>query len=126
MWGKFLVRCTIVITAVYFVLSYLAAQILCIDILTPLYNILLESCIVVYSFSEGKYHCRYIKYTALAILLSEIVTQTDNMFDYLTTGLHNYIPLVLIILGVATGVTLAIRHYVRVIKVKRLKQNGII
>jgi uncharacterized integral membrane protein len=124
--GKALVRLTIIGTATYFALSYLFAQFLGIDILLPWYNIPFELCVVVYAFSEGKYHCKYIKYTALAILVSDIITQLDNSFNFLFVELHNIIPLFLIILGVAIGCILAIRHFILVRKLNKRKHGKLI
>lgn len=124
--GKALVRLTIIGTAIYFALSYLFAQFLGIDILLPWYNIPFELCVVVYAFSEGKYHCKYIKYTALAILVSDIITQLDNSLNFLSIELHNIIPLTLIILGVATGCILAIRHFILVRKLNKRKHGKLI
>lgn len=124
--GKALVRLTIIGTAVYFMLSYLCAQFLGIDILLPYYNIPFELCVVVYAFSEGKYHCKYIKYTALSILVSDIITQLDNSLDFLSAELHNVIPLFLIILGVAIGCILAIRHFILVRKLNKRKHGKLI
>lgn len=124
--GKALVRLTIICTALYFVLSYLFAQFMCVDILLPCYNIPFELCVVVYAFSEGKYHCKYIKYTALSILVSDVITQLDNSFDFLSVELHNMIPLFLIILGVIVGCTLAIRHFILVRKLNKRKHGKLI
>lgn len=117
--GKFIVRVSIILTAIYFVISSLFAQILCIDILMPYYILLFELCVVVYAFSEGKYHCKYIKYTALALLLADTLTQLDNAFDFLTIEAHNLIPVTMIVIGIFIGVFLAIKHYIRVIKLKK-------
>jgi hypothetical protein len=116
--GKFIVRVSIVLTAIYFVISSLFAQLLGVDILAPYYILLFELCVVIYAFSEGKYHCKYIKYTALALLLSDTLTQLDNALDFLTIEAHNLIPVVLITIGIFMGVFLAIKHYIRVIKLK--------
>lgn len=117
--GKFLVRITIVFVALYLVLSYVIAQFIGIDILTPYYNVLFELCVVIYAFSEGKYHCKYIKYTALAILFSDILTYVDNYYDFLTVEAHNLIPIFMITAGILTGVALAIKHYINVRKIKK-------
>jgi hypothetical protein len=117
--GKFLVRITIVFVALYLVLSYAIAQFIGIDILTPYYNVLFELCVVIYAFSEGKYHCKYIKYTALAILFADILTYADNYYDFLTVEAHNLIPVFIIASGILTGVVLAIKHYIDVRKIKK-------
>ena len=117
--GKFLVRITIVFTALYLVLSYVIAQFIGVDILVPYYNVLFELCVVIYAFSEGKYHCKYIKYTALAILFADILTYVDNCYDFLTVEAHNLIPVFIITAGILTGVILAIKHYIYVRKIKK-------
>lgn len=124
--GKFIVRMSIVLTAIYFVISSLFAQLLGVDILMPYYIPLFELCVVIYAFSEGKYHCKYIKYTALALLLSDTLTQLDNAFNFLTIEAHNLIPVTMIVIGISIGVSLAIKHYIQVIKLKkRLNERNI-
>lgn len=91
--GKFIVRITIVFTSLYILLSYLVAQICGIDILKDGYSILFELCVVVYAYSEGKYHCKHIKHTALAILLSDTITRLDNTYNFLSVIEHNLIPI---------------------------------
>lgn len=124
--GKFIVRVSIILTAIYFVISSLFAQLLGVDILMPYYIPLFELCAVIYAFSEGKYHCKYIKYTALALLLSDTLTQIDNAFNFLTIEAHNLIPVAMIVIGISIGVFLAIKHYIQVIKLKkRLNERNI-
>lgn len=123
--GKFLVRTTIVITAVYLIISYCLAQFVGIDILDDWYSVLFECITVVYCFSEGKYHCKYMKYTAISILFSDVLTRVDNEFDFLSVYAHNLIPIGILALGITTSITLAFRHFYKVNKIKRLrKKNG--
>lgn len=123
--GKFLVRITIVITAVYLIISYCLAQFVGIDILDDWYSVLFECIIVVYCFSEGKYHCKYMKYTAISILFSDVLTRVDNEFDFLSVYAHNLIPIGILALGITTSITLAFRHFYKVNKIKKLrKKNG--
>lgn len=117
--GKFLVRLTIVLVAIYLTLTLLLAQFAGIDILMPYYYILFEVCAVVYCFSEGKYHCKYMKYTALSVLISDIVTHMDNAMDFLSVEGHNFIPIVIIFLGISASATMAIRHFILVLRLKR-------
>lgn len=122
--GKFLVRITIVITAVYLTISYCLAQFVGIDILDDWYSVLFECITVVYCFSEGKYHCKYMKYTAISILFSDILTRVDNEFDFLSVYAHNLIPIGILALGITTSITLAFRHFYKVNKIKRLRQKN--
>lgn len=120
--GKFLVRLTIVFTSIYFLLSFVVSQVLGEDIIHDFYVLLFELCVVVYAFSEGQYHCRYIKYTALAILLSDTITRLDNTYDFLSVSEHNIIPIVILFVGMAMGVIKALYHFYKVSKYKKQQQ----
>ena len=122
--GKFLVRITIVTTAVYLTISYCLAQFVGIDILDDWYSVLFECITVVYCFSEGKYHCKYMKYTAISILFSDVLTRVDNEFDFLSVYAHNLIPIGILAIGITTSITLAFRHFYKVNKIKRLRQKN--
>ena len=122
--GKFLVRITIVFIALYLVLSFIIAQFFFIDILGNWYIVLFETCVVVYCFSEGKYHCKYLKFSALSLLVVDILTRLDNTFNFLSVTAHNLIPIAILALGIGTSITLALRHFYKVnqLRNKRNKQ----
>lgn len=117
--GKFLVRITIALTAAYMIVAACIAQLAGIDILLPYYYTLFELCVVMYCFSEGKYHCKYMKYTALSVFASDIITHLDNAFDFLSVGGHNFVPIVIIFLGISASFTMAIRHFILVSRLNR-------
>lgn len=116
--GKFIVRMSIIMVAIYLTLSCILAQFCGIDILTNAYTLLFELCVVVYTFSEGKYHCKYMKYTALSILLADTLTRLDYMFDFMSVTAHNLIPIAILAVGIGTSVTKAFIHFYRVLKLK--------
>lgn len=116
--GKFIVRMSIIMVAIYLILSCILAQFCGIDILTNAYTLLFELCVVVYTFSEGKYHCKYMKYTALSILLADTLTRLDYMFDFMSVTAHNLIPIAILAIGIGTSITKAFIHFYRVIKLK--------
>lgn len=116
--GKFLVRMTIVTVTIYQIIAYLIAELTGVDILTGNHILLFELCVVVYTFSEGKYHCKYMKYTALSILLADTLTRLDYMFDFMSVTAHNLIPIAILAVGIGTSVTKAFIHFYRVIKLK--------
>lgn len=120
--GKFFVRITIALVAIYFIIAFLVAQLLGIDIMYNTYILLFELCVVVYTFSEGKYHCKYMKYTALSILLADTLTRLDYIFDFMSVSAHNLIPIGILALGIGTSITKAIMHFVRVMKLKKEKE----
>mgnify|MGYP006874725030 FL=1 len=116
--GKFVVRMTIVTVTIYQIVAYLIAELTGIDISSNLYTILFELCVVVYTFSEGKYHCKYMKYTALSILLADTLTRLDYMFDFMSVTAHNLIPIGILAIGIGTSITKAFIHFYRVMKLK--------
>ena len=122
--GKFLVRITIVFVGLYFLLSNLIAQILGIDIVHDFYVLLFELCVVVYTYSEGKYHCKHIKHTALAILLSDTITRLDNTYNFLSVNEHNFIPIVIMFAGLAISITSALVHFNKVLRLKKQRVYG--
>lgn len=119
--GKFLVRITILFTSIYFIISHLVAQMYGVDILSNWYSVPFILIVVVYCYSEGKYHCRHIKHLSLALLLSDILSLADNYYNFLTIREHNLIPLVILLLGISVSTISAVRHFLRVNKVKRTR-----
>ena len=119
--GKLLVRLTIVIVSVYFVLTYVVAQTIGVDIHSDWYTSLFALIIVVYAHSEGKYHCKFLKYSATAVFVCDALTRLDNSYNFLSVDAHNIIPIAILALGLGTSITLAIRHFYRVIKLNKQK-----
>lgn len=122
--GKFLVRITTILVAIYFVITFLIAQLCGENLFDDHYVLLFELCVVVYTFSEGKYHCKYMKYTALSIFLADTLTRLDYLFDFMSVSAHNLIPIGILVIGMTTSITKAIMHFVRVIKLKHIKNYG--
>lgn len=124
--GKVLVRLTIVFVTIYFIISYYMAQFCGIDILYNSYSLLFELCVVVYTFSEGKFHCKYIKWTMLGLFFCELISHTDYYFNYIPLNYWSLLPLGILFIGIGTSITLAIRHFYKVIKLQsKLKDRTI-
>lgn len=121
--GKFFVRLTIAFVAIYFILSFIFAQSLGVDILLDFHIVPFEGCVVIYCFSEGKYHCKYMKHTALSIFFADLLSRLDNHFDFLSVTAHNRIPLSILALGIGTSITLAIRHFIKVIRLNNERRK---
>lgn len=117
--GKLLVRLTVIIVAIDFVISFIVARFWQIDIAGDWYATLFALIIAVYAHSEGKYHCKYLKYTATAIFVCDLLTRLDNTFNFLTVKSHNLIPIAILALGIGTSSFLAIKHFYNVIKLNR-------
>lgn len=116
--GKFIVRLSIQIVAIYFLIVFIIGVITEENIFSSNYVLLFELCVVVYTFSEGKYHCKYMKYAALSILLADTLTRLDYMFDFMSVTAHNLIPIGILAIGIGTSITKAFIHFYRVIKLK--------
>lgn len=121
--GKFLVRTTILVVAIYFIVTFLIAQIQGIDVANNIYVLLFEAIVVVYCYSEGKYHCKYMKYTALSILISDTLTRLDYLYDFMSVSLHNLIPVTIICIGLGFSVVKALIHFYKVMLLKWKKTN---
>lgn len=120
---KVVTRFSIVIVTIYFIISYLFAQ-FGIDILSRVYTILFELCVVTYTFCSGKFHCKYIRWTALSLLFVDVLNYTDYYFNYIPTSVYNIIPIAILALGITTSITLAFRHFYKANKIKRLRQKN--
>lgn len=121
--GKLLVRLTVVIVSIYFVITYLVAQFMYIDISSDWYATLFALIIAVYAHSEGRYHCKYLKFTADSVFVSDLLTRLDNSFNFLFVTAHNLIPIGILALGVGTTITLSIRHFWKVLIIRNKKNK---
>ena len=117
--SKFITRWTIILVSAYLVLCYLAADIFAINIWRQFYFLLFELSVCLCISKQGVYHCRYIKWTAYAILFHDMIVCSDILFDWLPEGVMAVVPPLVIVAGMLTTTSLAVRHY---IKVRRLKK----
>ena len=120
---KFVVRLTIVFTAFYMLSSFIAALIFKVDVLRSSYTLLFELCTVLFTFSSGKYHCKYIKWTMLSIFLADCITHYDYYFNVFTVKAHNLIPIYCIFFGIAVPFALALNHFYKVNKLKNERRK---
>lgn len=121
--GKFLVRITVLITTFYFLFCYYYAQFEGVDIMDDWYSVLFLAIIVIYCYSEGRYHCRHLKHLSLALLLCDILTRLDNCINFLTVYEHNLIPIVILVLGLGISAFSALNHFQKVTKLKQKREK---
>lgn len=117
--SKLIIRLTVVGVALYLVTCYAIAMLFGVDIWSQTYYLLFELCVCLCISKQGVYHCRYIKYTAYGIFLSDSIVCIDNFTNVFPAPYLAFVPLILIVAGLLTTTTLAIRHYHRVRKLKR-------
>lgn len=119
---RIITRISIVLIAVYFLVSY-ACCMLGVDVLTNSYVILFEACVVSYTFCSGSFHCKHMRWTALSVLLVDVLNHTDYYFDYIPVVASNLIPIAILALGMGTSLTLAVRHFIKVIKLRNERER---
>ena len=120
---KMFVRLFVVFTALYLIRTYIMAW-FGVECFSDEYIVIAELAICVVMSSQGKYHCKYMKFTAYGLTASDSVTRIDNAFDILGVEASIILPLSLIMCSVTISFVLALRHYHRVLKLK-LKHHDI-
>ena len=114
---KLLVRLFVVFTTLYFLCTYTMAW-FGVECFSDAYIVMAELAICVVMSSQGKYHCKYMKFTAYGLTASDSVTRIDNAFDILGVEASIILPLSLVMCSVTISFILALRHYYRVLKLK--------
>ena len=117
--SKFTVRFTVIAVALYLILCYIIEMAVHINIWSQTYYLLFELCTCLCISKQGVYHCKFIKWTAYGILISDTIVCADNLFDIFNADFIVLVPPIIIAIGLIMTTTLAINHF---IKVKRLKK----
>lgn len=119
---KLFVRLFVVFTALYLIHTYIMAW-FGVECFSDAYIVMAELAICVVMSSQGKYHCKYMKFTAYGLTASDSVTRIDNSFDILGVEASIILPLSLVMCSVTISFVLALRHYYRVLKLKSNKHE---
>lgn len=119
---KMFVRLFVVFTALYLIRTYIMAW-FGVECFSDAYIVIAELAICVVMSSQGKYHCKYMKFTAYGLTASDSVTRIDNAFDILGVEASIILPLSLVMCSVTISFVLALRHYYRVLKLKSKKHE---
>ena len=114
---KLFVRLFVVFTALYLIHTYIMAW-FGVECFSDAYIVMAELAICVVMSSQGKYHCKYMKFTAYGLTASDCITRIDNAFDILCVEASIILPLSLVMCSVTISFVLALRHYYRVLKLK--------
>ena len=120
--GKLLVRLFVVFTTLYFLCTYIMAW-FCVECFSDAYILFAELAICVVMSSQGKYHCKYMKFTAYGLTASDSVTRIDNVYDILSVDAAIVLPFSIVMSSVTISFVLALRHYYRVLKLKSNKHE---
>ena len=119
---KLLVRFFVVLTTLYFLCTYTKAW-YGIECFSDAYIVMAELAICVVMSSQGKYHCKYMRFTAYGLTASDSVTRIDNAYDILSVDAAIVLPLSFIMCSVTISFVLALRHYYRVLNIKIKKHE---
>ena len=119
---KLFVRLFVVFTALYLIHTYIMAW-FGVECFSDAYIVMAELAICVVMSSQGKYHCKYMKFTAYGLTASDSVTRIDNAFDILGVEASIILPLSIVMCSVTISFVLALRHYYRVLKNKSRKHD---
>lgn len=117
--SKLALRLSILVISLYMITCYIVALASGINIWSHTYTVLLELCLCICISAQGKYHCKYMKWTLYGITLADALTSLDELFDFVPYNWLAFSPAIIITVGLLTTATLAIRHYHRVRKLKR-------
>ena len=119
---KLFVRLFVVFTALYLIHTYIMAW-LGLECFSDAYIVMAELAICVVMSSQGKYHCKYMKFTAYGLTASDSVTRIDNAFEILGVEASIILPLSIVMCSVTISFVLALMHYYRVLKLKSNKND---
>ena len=119
---KLFVRLFVVFTALYLIHTYIMAW-FGVECFSDAYIVMAELSICVVMSSHGKYHCKYMKFTAYGLTASDSVTRIDNAYDILGVEASITLPLSIVMCSVTISFVLALRHYYRVLKNKSRKHD---
>ena len=114
---KLLVRLFVVFTTLYFLCTYIMAW-YGVECFSDAYIVMAELAICVVMSSHGKYHCKYMRFTAYGLTASDSVTRIDNAYDILSVDAAIVLPLSLVMCSVTISFVMALRHYYRDLKLK--------
>ena len=121
--GNFLVRITVAIVSIYILASYYVAQFFGIDILRNSYILLFELCVLASMFESGNYHCKYMRWAMLGIFICECLSHIDYYYNIFSVTWHNLLPLAILCISLSVSLTLAIRHFYLVTKLKQKRKS---
>lgn len=118
--SKFAIRITIIMVALYLIMCYIIEFALRINIWSQTYHLLFELCTCLCISKQGVYHCKFIKWTAYSILASDTLVCIDGLFDVFPVDFMVLIPPSIIAIGLLSTTTLAICHFIRVQRLKKI------
>lgn len=120
--NRFIQR-SIIVVALYLAVCYLVFYCFKFNLWSQTYYLLFELFTCLFISRQGPFYCKYIRWTAYAILAQDVLVCTDVLFDYMPEGLIAVVAPAVIIVGLVVSCTLAIHHFIRTRKVLKLLEQ---
>ena len=117
--SKLFIRLTIILVAIYTALCHITALLWQVDLWSHTYTVMFEICVCLCISEQGKYHCKFIRWTAYSLCFADALVSVDAAFDIMPYSILTAIIVALIAAGLLTTTMLAIRHYAMVRKIKK-------
>lgn len=111
---------TVILVAVYLIVCYLTTAVFRTDIWRQVYYLMFELCVCLCLTAQGAYHCKYIRWTAYGIFVEDCVSTSDTFFDYIPDNIMAVVSPTILTIGLAAATVLAIRHYIKVRRIKKI------
>lgn len=121
--SKLFIRFTVIFVALYICSTYIASVFFEVDIWSAAYRVLFEIGISMCMTAQGRFHCRYLRWTMYGITAQDALVELDNFFDIFPADVIVIVPSLLIIAGLSTTLVLATIHYLKVRKIKKQWQS---
>jgi len=118
--SRLFVRMTVILVAVYLIVCYLTTAVFRTDIWRQVYYLMFELCVCLCLTAQGAYHCKYIRWTAYGIFVEDCVSTSDTFFDYIPDNIMAVVSPTILTIGLAAATVLAIRHYIKVRRIKKI------
>lgn len=118
--SKFALRVSVLAISIYMIACYIAALAFDVNIWSHTYTVLIELCLCICITAHGKYHCKYMRWTLYGTTAADALTSIDELFNIIPYNVIAFLPATLIAVGLLTTTTLAIRHFVKVQRLKKI------
>ena len=121
--SKILVGISVIFTSIYFVLIAILALVYGENYFNDTYIVLIEGTLCAVCSSQGKFHCKNLRYTCYGIFIFDGSTRLDNIIDFIPLGIWYFIPLLILVASMFTSIILSINHFRKVRKLKKKKKE---
>lgn len=122
---KLIVRITIIYITILFIVTFAQNLFFNKDYISYFYIPLLEFCLCIFVSTQDVYHCKFLKYLAWAIFISDTLTRLNNAYNFIPLGYWCLLPSIILCFGISITLILSIKHFMR-ITILSIKQNKIL